>query len=100
MTMLSPIFLVMGAPATFALRALSRSGNERGPREWLVWFFNSPITRVATNPFFVFIVYVIGLYGLYMTPPFGWSWAPMSATSSCSSTLSWPPISLLGVDRH
>lgn len=73
MTMLGPILLVMGAPATLALRALKPSqGNERGPREWLVWFLHSPITRVLTNPFYVFVVYVIGLYGLYMTPLFGW----------------------------
>jgi putative copper resistance protein D len=72
-TMLGPIFLVMGAPATLALRALKPShGNERGPREWLVWFLHSWITRILTNPFYVFFVYVIGLYGLYMTPLFGW----------------------------
>jgi cytochrome c oxidase assembly factor CtaG/putative copper export protein len=73
MTMLAPILLVMGAPATLALRAIKPArGNERGPREWLVWFLHSPITRVLTNPFYVFFVYVIGLYGLYMTPMFGW----------------------------
>jgi putative copper resistance protein D len=73
MTMLAPILLVMGAPATLALRAIKPArGNERGPREWLVWLLHSPITRVLTNPFYVFFVYVIGLYGLYMTPLFGW----------------------------
>ncbi len=73
LTMLGPIFLVMGAPATLALRALSPSkGNERGPREWLVWFLHSWINRILTNPIYVFIVYVLGLYGLYMTPLFGW----------------------------
>ena len=73
MTMLGPIFLVMGAPATLALRALKPAvGNERGPREWLVWLLHSWITRILTNPFYVFFVYVIGLYGLYMTPLFGW----------------------------
>jgi len=73
MTMLGPILLVMGAPATLALRALKPArGNERGPREWLVWLLHSPINRVLTNPFYVFVVYVIGLYGLYMTPLFGW----------------------------
>jgi len=73
LTMLGPIFLVMGAPATLALRALKPSStNERGPREWVVWFLHSPINRVLTNPFYVFIVYVIGLYGLYLTPAFGW----------------------------
>jgi cytochrome c oxidase assembly factor CtaG len=73
MTMLGPIFLVLGAPATLALRALKPgAGNERGPREWLVWFLHSWVTRVLTNPFYVFVVYVIGLYGLYFTPAFGW----------------------------
>ena len=73
MTMLAPILLVMGAPATLALRALKPAvGNERGPREWLVWFLHSWITRVLTNPFYVFFIYVIGLYGLYFTPAFGW----------------------------
>jgi cytochrome c oxidase assembly factor CtaG len=73
MTMLGPILLVLGAPATLALRALRPSrGNERGPREWLVWFLHSWITRILTNPFYVFFVYVIGLYGLYFTPAFGW----------------------------
>jgi putative copper resistance protein D len=73
LTMLAPILLVLGAPATLALRALKpATGNERGPREWLVWLLHSPITRVLTNPFYVFIVYVIGLYGLYFTPAFGW----------------------------
>lgn len=73
MTMLAPILLVMGAPATLALRALRPAvGNERGPREWLVWFLHSWVTRVLTNPFFVFFVYVISLYGLYFTPAFGW----------------------------
>ena len=73
LTMLGPIFLVMAAPATLALRVLRPSRtNERGPREWLVLFLNSKMNRLATNPFFVFFIYVIGLYGLYLTPAFGW----------------------------
>lgn len=73
MTMIAPVFLVLGAPATLALRAMRPAvGNERGPREWLNWFLHSWITRILTNPFYVFFIYVIGLYGLYMTPAFGW----------------------------
>jgi len=73
MAMLAPILLVLGAPATLALRAIKPShGNERGPREWVVWFLHSWPTRILTNPFYVFIIYVIGLYGLYLTPAFGW----------------------------
>ena len=72
MTMMGPIFLVLGAPATLALRALKPAiGNQRGPREWLVWFLHSWITGVLTNPFFVFFIFALGLYGLYMTPLFG-----------------------------
>lgn len=73
LAMIAPVMLVLGAPATLALRALRPAhGNERGPREWLMWFLHSWITRILTNPFYVFFVYVIGLYGLYMTPAFGW----------------------------
>jgi putative copper resistance protein D len=73
MTMLAPIALVLGAPATLALRALKPStGAQRGPREWLVWFLHSPIARVLTNPFFVMAIYAVGLYGLYFTPAFAW----------------------------
>ena len=73
LTMLAPIMLVLGAPATLALRALKPStSHQRGPREWLVWFLHSWITRILTNPFYVFFIYVIGLYGLYLTPAFGW----------------------------
>ncbi len=73
MAMLAPILLVLGAPATLALRAIKPShGNERGPREWVVWFLHSWPTRILTNPFYVFLIYVIGLYGLYFTPAFGW----------------------------
>jgi putative copper resistance protein D len=72
MTMMGPIFLVLGAPATLALRALKPAlGNERGPREWLVWLLHSWVTGILTNPFFVFFVFALGLYGLYMTPLFG-----------------------------
>lgn len=73
LSMLAPILLVLGAPATLALRAIKPStGPERGPREWLTWFLHSWINRVLTNPFYVLFIYGIGLFGLYMTPAFGW----------------------------
>lgn len=72
MTMLAPIFLVLGAPLTLALRALPTSRNgQRGVREWIMWLLHSPITIILTNPIYVFFVYVIGLYALYLTPLFG-----------------------------
>lgn len=71
LTMLAPIFLVLGAPATLALRALVPSTTQqRGPREWLLWLLNSPVAVVLTNPFYVFIVYVFGTYTLYLTGAF------------------------------
>ena len=73
MTMLAPIALVLGAPATLALRALAPAkGPQRGPREWLLWLLNSRFTRIVTSPVFVIIIYIIGLYGLYFTPAFAW----------------------------
>ncbi len=73
LTMLAPILLVLAAPVTLALRALRpATGDQRGPREWLLWVLHSWIGVLLTNPFYVFFVYVIGLYGLYFTPIFGW----------------------------
>jgi len=73
MTMLAPILLVLGAPATLALRALhTAKGPERGPREWLMWFLHTPLMKLLTNPIFVLALYVLGLYGLYFTGLFGW----------------------------
>jgi len=73
MTMLAPIMLVLGAPATLALRALhTAKGPERGPREWLMWFLHTPLMKLLTNPIFVLAIYVLGLYGLYFTGLFGW----------------------------
>jgi len=71
LAMLVPVFLVMGAPITLALRAFrpSRSG-DRGPREWILWALHSPVARVITNPFFVLAITVLSLYGLYFTELF------------------------------
>ncbi|WP_248116281.1 MULTISPECIES: cytochrome c oxidase assembly protein [unclassified Micrococcus] len=51
LTMIVPLFLVMGAPITLALRALpSRTDGTRGPREWILWIVHSPWGRFITNP--------------------------------------------------
>ena len=72
LAMMAPIFLVLGAPFTLALRAIkpSTTGN-RGPREWIVWGLHSPVARFFTNPIYVMLVYTVGLYGLYYTSLFG-----------------------------
>jgi putative copper resistance protein D len=37
-----------------------------------MWFLHTPLTRLLTNPIFVLVIYVLGLYGLYFTGLFGW----------------------------
>ena len=68
LAMLVPVFLVMGAPITLALRSIrpSRTG-DRGPREWILWGLHSPLSRLLTNPFYVLAVSVLSLYALYFT---------------------------------
>jgi putative copper resistance protein D len=71
--MLAPVFLVLGAPITLALRTIrpSRSG-DRGPREWILWSLHSRVARFVTHPVYLFVVAVLGLFVLYFTPLFPW----------------------------
>ncbi|MFC7847554.1 cytochrome c oxidase assembly protein [Arthrobacter sp. NPDC057388] len=53
LTMVAPIFLVLGAPVTLALRALpARKDGFRGLREWLLLFVHSKFSQVVTHPLF------------------------------------------------
>jgi putative copper resistance protein D len=53
LTMVAPIFLVLGAPVTLALRALpARKDGSRGLREWLLLFVHSKFSQVVTHPLF------------------------------------------------
>ncbi len=68
LAMLAPVFLVLGAPITLALRVIPAAhGGERGPREWITWALHSPVTRFVTHPLYVLFIYTVGLYGLYYT---------------------------------
>jgi putative copper resistance protein D len=68
LAMLAPVFLVLGAPITLALRVIpAATGGARGPREWITWALHSPVTRFVTHPLYVLFIYTIGLYGLYYT---------------------------------
>ena len=71
LAMLAPVLLVLGAPATLALRALrpSKSG-DRGPREWVLWALHSPVSKVVTHPAYVLAISTFGLFGLYFTELF------------------------------
>ena len=73
MSMMAPMFLVLGGPFTLALRALRPSTTGRwGVREWIVWGLHSPISKVVTNPFFVFAIFSLSLFTLYFTPLMAW----------------------------
>jgi putative copper resistance protein D len=68
LSMFAPIFLVLGAPVTLALRALKPSPDDlRGPREWLLAFVNAPATRFIANPLVAFVLWVGSAYALYLT---------------------------------
>ncbi|TVS86488.1 cytochrome c oxidase assembly protein [Mycobacterium helveticum] len=70
--MFVPVFLVLGAPVTLALRALPAAGGGHppGPREWLVWLVHSPVTRFISHPVTAFVLFVGSLYVVYFTPMF------------------------------
>ncbi|MEV4070676.1 cytochrome c oxidase assembly protein [Nonomuraea fuscirosea] len=72
LSMVVPIFLVLGGPVTLALRALkpaSRRG-DRGPREWITTILNSRFTKVVTHPLVATAIFVTSTYALYFTPLF------------------------------
>ncbi|WP_370619814.1 cytochrome c oxidase assembly protein [Mumia qirimensis] len=72
LSMVAPIFLVLGAPVTLALRTLPgpRSKGDVSPRQMLVSFLHSRFTKVVTFPLVVALVFIGSLYGLYFTPLF------------------------------
>ncbi|CAL9416557.1 hypothetical protein SUDANB121_01782 [Nocardiopsis dassonvillei] len=72
LAMLSPILLVLGAPATLALRALrpAKRRGDRGPREWLNLFLNSRYSKLVTHPAVATPLFVFSPYALYFTQLF------------------------------
>ncbi|QVQ53314.1 bifunctional copper resistance protein CopD/cytochrome c oxidase assembly protein [Spiractinospora alimapuensis] len=73
LSMLTPILLVLGGPATLALRALhpAKIRGDRGPREWLTLLLNSKLAHFMTHPGVVVPLFVVSTYALYFTPLFG-----------------------------
>ena len=66
--MLVPIFLVLGAPVTLALRALTRRDDEsRGPREWLLAALHSRYARIVSNPIVAAVLFIGSLVAFYYT---------------------------------
>ncbi|TGD87021.1 cytochrome c oxidase assembly protein [Mycolicibacterium sp. CH28] len=72
LNMFIPVFLVLGAPITLALRTLpaAGAGHPPGPREWLMWMVHSPVSRFLSHPATAFVLFVGSLYAVYFTPVF------------------------------
>jgi putative copper resistance protein D len=69
LSMVVPVLLVLGAPATLGLRALHPSPDPavRGPREWLLLALHSRLTRLLTHPVVALALVVGSLYALYFS---------------------------------
>jgi putative copper resistance protein D len=69
LSMLAPVFLVLGGPVTLALRALPAAGKDTppGPREWLLKLVRSPLSRVLTHPVVALGLFVGSFYVLYFS---------------------------------
>jgi putative copper resistance protein D len=72
LSMVVPIFLVLGAPITLALRTLPRRADQVGSREWLSSFLHSRYVTVISNPIVASMIFVGSFYGLYFTGLFPW----------------------------
>ncbi|MFI0482154.1 cytochrome c oxidase assembly protein [Actinomadura sp. 9N215] len=72
LNMLTPIFLVLGAPVTLALRALkpARVRGDRGPREWLTAMLHSRYVAVIAHPAVATVIFVVSTFALYFTSLF------------------------------
>ncbi|WP_427172833.1 cytochrome c oxidase assembly protein [Arthrobacter sp. 92] len=74
LTMVAPIFLVLGAPATLALRALpARGDGSRGLREWLLIFVHSKFSQLVTHPLFAAANFAGSIVLFYYSDAFGYA---------------------------
>ena len=73
LSMIAPIFLVLSAPITLALRTLpiGRTFEERGIRGWVIESLHSRFTAIWTNPLVALAIFDGSLFALYFTPLFG-----------------------------
>ena len=72
LSMITPIFLVLSAPVTLALRVLPTQSDptQRNAREWILAIIHSSYSKLITHPVLVLIIFTFGLYGVYFTPLF------------------------------
>lgn len=69
LSMVAPIFLVLGAPVTLALRTLPgpRQPGEVSPRSMLLGILNSRFVKLMTYPLVGPAVFIATLYGFYFS---------------------------------
>ena len=71
LSFVTPMFLLLGAPMTLALRVLPRGQGTAGvPRALLLEALHSRFARVIAHPFFTVPLFLASLYGIYFTPLF------------------------------
>lgn len=74
LTMLIPLFLVLGAPVTLCMRAITRrTDGSRGGREWILWAVHSPWGQFVAGPVVAAFIFAFSLVVFYYTPLFGWA---------------------------
>lgn len=73
LSMIAPIFLVLAAPMTLALRTLpgARRPGEQSPRTLLMAFLHSRVARFFTHPVVSAAIFMGSLYVLYFSNLFG-----------------------------
>jgi putative copper resistance protein D len=104
LSMIAPVLFVLGGPVTLALRALPTAGQSAspGPREWLVAFVHSPVSRALTHPLVALPLFVGSFYGLYFSGlfsaalPYHWAHLAMNAHFLLVGYLFYWPV--IGVD--
>ncbi|TSE17656.1 copper resistance protein CopD [Arthrobacter sp. KBS0703] len=74
LTMVAPLFLVLGAPVTLALRALpARTDGSRGLREWVLLFVHSKFSQLVTHPLFAAANFAGSIVLFYYSDAFGFA---------------------------
>jgi putative membrane protein len=71
LTMIAPLFLLMGAPVTLALRGLPAVAGPAGmPRRLVLTCLHSRPAQLVASPLFTVPLFIVSLYGVYFTPVF------------------------------
>lgn len=74
LTMVVPLFLVLGAPVTLALKALTpRRDGSRGIREWILVIVHSRFSSLVTHPLFAAANFAGSIVLFYYSPLFGFA---------------------------